>query len=75
MLLRDWMTINKKKISEFASEIGVKRDCIQKYMSGKRRPIDEQIIQKIIDVTGGAVTANDFYGLTLKPKRKRNGHG
>lgn len=76
MLLRDWIIDHKKKVTAFALEIGVTRDCVQKYMSGKRRPTDQKVLQKIFEATGGDVTANDFFydlsiaGHIKKPKIK-----
>lgn len=72
MLLRDYITKYEKKVSEFALEIGVTRDCVQKYMSGKRRPTDEEVLLRIYNATDGAVTANDFYDIPSKFKKKRN---
>lgn len=70
MILRDYISKYKKRVSTFASEIGVTRDCVYKYMSGDRIP-DEAIMPMIYRATNGKVTANDFFDLpTLKKKRR-----
>lgn len=57
--------LDKKKISgaQFAGLIGCSRMSVCRYLSGKSIPNNE-IMQKIFSVTGGFVTANDFYGTT-----------
>ncbi len=71
MQLREYFDQSKKTIVAFAHEIGVTRDCVQKYLSGKRKPNDEDVLLRIFKATGGLVTANDFYDLPKKPSRKR----
>lgn len=71
MLLIDYIAKNKIKVADFALKIGVTRDCVHKYIRGERKPIDDEILKNIAYITKGEVTANDFYGITPK-RRKRN---
>lgn len=70
MRLNEYIEDNQVKVAEFAVAIGVTRDCVYKYMSGKRKPTDEIILQNIKVETQGKVTANDFYALPKKRDRK-----
>lgn len=70
MLLREFITENHLTVIDFAQKIGVTRDCVQKYMSGKRRPKNKDILLRILKLTDGQVTANDFYGPIKKYKHK-----
>lgn len=74
MQLKTYLEKHSISVAEFARQIGVKsRATVHRYIStnadNKRMP-DEVIMQAIAKVTGGAVTANDFYGLNgHKPKK------
>lgn len=62
MTLDEYLKSNSISVSEFASLIGVKsRATVYRYIGG--RIPDSAMMQRIYNVTGGMVTANDFYGL------------
>lgn len=71
MILRDYISKYKKRVTTFATEIGVTRDCVYKYMNGDRIP-EKEVMPSIVRVTKGEVTANDFHDLPiLRKKRSR----
>lgn len=59
MRLGDWLKAKNKNASEFAPLIGVGVSAVTRYVNGDRVPRPE-IMVKIFEETGGAVTANDF---------------
>lgn len=59
MKISQYIAKNKINITEFAKAIGVKRNSVYRYQRG-RRPSDE-VITKIIQITEGAVTLQDFF--------------
>lgn len=59
MQLREWLNTKKMPANEFAALIGVDKSTVGRWIAGDVRPSWE-IIPRIIDATGGAVTANDF---------------
>lgn len=61
MTLSDYLRATQQSDAQFAREIGVKRQYVQRYRNG-RIPAPE-IMSKIAEATGGQVTANDFFGL------------
>ncbi|HRD79055.1 MAG TPA: helix-turn-helix transcriptional regulator [Hyphomicrobiaceae bacterium] len=72
MRLTDYLAQEKLSAAEFAARIGVHRSTVSRWIepviSGgvPFRPSWEQIA-KIRDVTGGAVTANDFVDVMPTP--------
>lgn len=63
MTLKEYLTATKpKKISHaaFGERVGVTQATINRYVSGDRFPSPD-MIRKIQDATGGAVTVNDWY--------------
>lgn len=54
-----------KSPEAFAPEIGSTGQSIRRWLSGQSVPRREMMI-KIVEATGGAVTADDFYGLSKK---------
>lgn len=79
MQLHEYLSNNGISQAEFARLIGESPQNVQRYVSGKRRPSDDETYQNIAHVTSGQVTANDFYGLEnnghsvpkIKPKKHR----
>lgn len=64
MKLKTWRIKQGLSQPEMADLIGVaSRVTIARYEAGDRMP-EEQILRRIIEATGGEVTANDFFGLT-----------
>jgi hypothetical protein len=60
MVLNDYLTSKNIDAETFGKLIGVKYPSVCRYLRGKRTP-KYSIMQKIIAVTDGAVTADDFY--------------
>ena len=50
--------------AEFAEKVGVSKQAVQRCLAGKRTP-NKEIMAEIAAVTSGAVTANDFFGITI----------
>lgn len=60
MRLADYLAENSISPRVFAAQVGVSGEAIRLYLKGARRPRAETI-NAIRAVTGGAVTANDFF--------------
>lgn len=69
MKLPSYLKSKKLTQAAFARLIGESPQNIQRYVSGKRIPSDEEIMRRIFEATGGAVTANDFYNLPNRPNK------
>lgn len=61
MKLASFLQQAEIKPSEFARQIGVPRQTLHRYLAGERTPRSE-VLNRIRDVTKGAVTPNDFFG-------------
>lgn len=59
MTLSDWLRQSRLSHDEFADRIGCDRSSVTRYVHGNRMPRPE-VLRRIAEVTGGAVTANDF---------------
>lgn len=63
MQLKQFLIENNLSAAEFGRLIGVRsRMTICRYVSGERMP-DRSVMPKIVEVTHGAVTPNDFHGV------------
>ena len=62
MTLAEYLRREKLKPAEFAASIGVWRQAVERYLDGQRIPAAD-VMRRIAKETGGAVTADDFYGL------------
>ena len=62
MKLADYLESNSLSRAEFAEKISVSPEAVRRYVTGERAPDKERLI-KIAEVTGGEVTANDFFGI------------
>lgn len=60
MKLSEYLQKNGILQAEFARKIGVTQGIVSYYVSGRTMPTRKNM-QKIIEVTGGEVTADDFY--------------
>jgi hypothetical protein len=65
MKLADHLKRVGKSPEAFAPEIPTTGQTIRRWLSGECVPRPETM-RRIFDVTGGAVTADDFYGLPKK---------
>ena len=77
MHLHEYIETHGTTVTEFARLIGVSRVMVHSYMGGaKRKQPSLKTLQKIHEITGGLVRAEDFYPLnTPSSVPKRNGKG
>lgn len=63
MKLSEWLHANNVSPAEFAGRLGVHRSTVGRWIDPRSgaRP-DWEVVPKITEATGGAVTANDFLG-------------
>lgn len=59
MTLSGWLKAQGLSDVAFAAQIGVTRQALYRYRQGERFP-HRDVMARIIEATGGAVTANDF---------------
>jgi transcriptional regulator with XRE-family HTH domain len=59
MQLDEWMRRNGKTYQDVADALGVDDVTIGRYARGERRPRWD-VLTRLVEVTGGDVTANDF---------------
>jgi transcriptional regulator with XRE-family HTH domain len=70
MRLAEYLTRERKAVDEFAVEVGVDPASVRRYLRGERRPRGA-VMQRIIEVTGGSVTPNDFWQLAPRKRRRK----
>lgn len=64
MRLAEYLKSNDISYAEFAKQIGAKsRATVYRYINGTRKAPSREMMENIREVTGGAVTANDFYDI------------
>lgn len=59
MKLKTYMTENNLSQSDLARQLNMTQAAVSMWVSGERRP-DWASLAKLAQLTGGAVTANDF---------------
>jgi transcriptional regulator with XRE-family HTH domain len=59
--LRNYLKVHNIKQCEFAKLLGINNITLWRYLQGSRIP-RLKIMKKIIELTNGYVTANDFFG-------------
>lgn len=59
MTLADYLAREKIVDADFATRIGVERSTVTRLRAGQIPKPD--VMRKIVEQTGGEVTANDFY--------------
>jgi transcriptional regulator with XRE-family HTH domain len=69
MRLTDWLKKHDLPRGDFARKISVSEVTVTRYITGSRRP-EWDVLQRIVEQTGGAVTADDF--LPKPPPTARN---
>jgi predicted DNA-binding protein (UPF0251 family) len=62
MRLEDYLQTTGMTRAEFARRIGVRHITVTRYVQEGRVP-ESSVMGKIIEVTEGKVTANDFFGI------------
>ena len=60
MKLREFLSENEISEAAFSAQVGVSQVAVHRYVAGQRTPSYE-IMLKIMDITDGKVSANDFY--------------
>ena len=65
MKLADYLLKNGVSQAAFAKMIDESPQNVGRYVKGERVQLDPEIMRKIFHVTGGLVTANDFYDLPV----------
>ncbi|MDF1720542.1 MAG: helix-turn-helix transcriptional regulator [Minwuia sp.] len=70
MKLNDWMAEKGMTSTQFAALIGCRESTVSMYLNGKRMP-RLNLMRKIIEATGGAVTADDMFGTRTAPEKGR----
>lgn len=65
MNISDYLSQTSKKSTEFAKELGVTHSAVSKWCKGKTTP-SKATMQLIKHITGGLVTADDFYSSPLR---------
>lgn len=63
MKISDWLRTSEHSDTEFADRIGVSRQALSRYKAGTRMPRPE-VLARIREATGNAVTADDFVPAT-----------
>lgn len=59
MTLKAWRIATNRTVAEVANELGISRQSYSRYEAGTRVP-ERSILNKIVLITGGAVTANSW---------------
>jgi transcriptional regulator with XRE-family HTH domain len=72
MTLTEYLHANKLTASEFARQMGVSPQAVHRYCDGDRLPRKSEM-EKILELTDGVVTPNDFFGVPpcSSPKGRR----
>lgn len=73
MTLSDWLQQNGGSPEWLAERLGIGRPAVTRYLNGSRRP-EWDVIERIMQVTDGKVTANDFVKLIRRksPRQRRS---
>lgn len=63
MDLKTWRKQTDITQKQLADMIGLSNVTICRYEAGERIPTDKAVVLKILEITKGLVTPNDFYNL------------
>ena len=70
--LHEYLKANNITVSAFAASVNTDQRVVYHWLNGEKIPRQEYM-QRIYELTGGAVTANDFYGIeTPAPQANPN---
>jgi transcriptional regulator with XRE-family HTH domain len=61
MHLTQYLADRKMSVSAFAEAVGVTPQAVHRYLNDERLP-QREVMLRIIEVTGGEVRPNDFFG-------------
>jgi transcriptional regulator with XRE-family HTH domain len=70
MKLPEWLKSVDRSPEWLAGQLRVSQVAVWRYLNGERRP-DWKVMQRIVDVTGAAVTANDYLDDPVPIKKRR----
>ena len=59
MKLNRYLSLHDMTLTDFAKKVGVSAEAVRRYSNGQRMPRPKQL-QRIREVTNGAVEPNDF---------------
>lgn len=62
MTLKEWMEAESIGVPHVATELECSAETVRRYVHGHRIP-GQATMLKIVALTAGRVTANDFYGI------------
>ncbi len=73
MKLSDWLAREGKDLNTLAAELGAPYYTTRRVLRHERMP-DKALMRRIVKVTDGEVTANDFYELETpaKPAKRKS---
>lgn len=74
MTLADYLTQHDLTHEGFARMIGCEQPTVSRFVAGARIP-SPVLMRKIVEVTNGAVTANDFFGIEAAPAEGAEAQG
>ncbi len=74
MKLRNFLTQSNQTLANFSEKVGVSEVSMGRYAAGKRVP-KPAILSQIVEASGGAVTANDFFPATTTPATRDSDDG
>lgn len=64
MTLAKYLELKKLSYAAFGRLCDLPRVTVRQYALGQRTRISEENLRRIVKVTNGKVTANDFYGVS-----------
>lgn len=62
MKLESYLEKTKTSVADLAALLGVKRQTVYSYLRKEKIP-SADTMARVVEVTGGAVTPNDFYDI------------
>ena len=65
MKLKEYLILKKQSIEDFAREIRLSYAAVRLYVNAGRVPTPK-VMRRIVDITNGAVTPNDFFADEVK---------
>lgn len=65
MTLKDFLKLKKQSLEDFARELGLSYAAVRQYVNAGRVPTPK-VMRRIVDITNGAVTPNDFFADEVK---------
>ena len=60
MKLKEYLCLKRQSIEDFSRDLGLSYAAVRLYVNAGRGPTPK-VMRRIVDITNGAVTPNDFY--------------